>query len=435
MLTIEIGNSECKVIGADSALMTQLKAVLSYETAPAMNFYTKTFSSQKRTLMSKQGVFPTGLVSRLTDYLGSNNIYYTATNLRIKPERLETPFKLNLEYTPYLSQTKAAWFANFRGRGIIVAPTGLGKSTIVAMIIANVQVKTLVVVPNLELKRQLSASLEAAFGSLEHITVENIDSPRLNKLKGFDMLIIDEFHHSAAKTYRKLNKTAWNSIYYKFGMTATPFRSQDSENMLLESVLSNVIYEIRYQDAVAAGQIVPLEAYYYDLPKKNVKGHTWAQVYSELVVNNEFRNGLIRDILHDLYNNSLSTLCLVKEISHGDKLSDLTGAGFANGEGDDKVMLINAFNSTKLRALIGTTGVLGEGVDTKPAEYIIIAGLGKSRNAFMQQIGRGFRNYPGKTSCKIILFRDPSHKWTKDHFKAQCQTLLEEFNVVPIKIS
>lgn len=437
MINIEIGNSECKITGVDAATLTKLKDVLSYTTAPAMNYYTKSFSTSKRTLMSKQGVFPTGLLNRLTDYLESNNIYYTATNLRIKPERLEMPFKLNLGYTPYLSQTKAAWFANFRGRGIIVAPTGLGKSTIIAMIIANIQVKTLIVVPNLELKRQLSASLEAAFGSLKHITVENIDSPRLNKLKGFDMLIIDEFHHSAAKTYRKLNKTAWSSIYYKFGMTATPFRSQDSENMLLESVLSNVIYEISYQDAVKAGQIVPMEVYYYELPKQTVKGHTWAQVYNELIVKNESRNTLIHEILLSLSTQNISTLCLVKEISHGEDLAKRTNFTFANGteEQELKIAKINLFNRKVKNILIGTTGVLGEGVDTKPAEYVIIAGLGKSRNAFMQQVGRGFRVYPNKTSCKVILFKDRSHKWTLNHFKEQCKTLLEEFGVVPVKIS
>lgn len=435
MLTIEIGNSDCRITGVDNALMTKLKDVLSYETTPTMNYYTKTFSSQKRTLMSKQGIFPTGLLNRLTGYLQSTHGYYEVIDKREMPLRDQRLFKLNLTYKPYLTQLEASQAAEVHHRGIIVAPTGLGKSTIIALIIKNMGLRTLVVVPNLELKRQLSASLDAAFGSLNHITVENIDSPRLAKLKGFDMLIIDEFHHSAAKTYRKLNKTAWNGIYYKFGMTATPFRSQDSENMLLESVLSDVIHEIGYQDAVKASQIVPMEAYYYELPKQSVKGHTWAQVYNELVVNNFERNKFIAQLMTKLYHEKLQVLCLVKEIAHGNILSNFSGAAFANGqEDDDKVILINAFNSTKIKALIGTTGVLGEGVDTKPAEYIIIAGLGKSRNAFAQQIGRGFRIYPGKQSCKIIIFKDSSHRWTLQHFKEQCRILKDDYGVIAKKI-
>lgn len=434
-MLLEIGNSECRISDVDSAMMSKLKDVLSYTTAPAMNFYTKTFSSQKRTLLSKQGMFPTGLLPRLSVYLESINVKPTTKDLRIQPRPIDGYPWAKFDYEPYDTQNKAALAAWHHTRGVIVAPTGLGKSTIVALIIKMVQVKTLVIVPNLELKRQLSASLKLAFGTLEHIVIENIDSPRLNKLKDFDALIIDEFHHSAAKTYRKLNKTAWSGIFYKFGLTATPFRSQDSENILLESVLSNVIYEIRYQDAVKAGQIVPMEAYYYDLPKQSVKGHTWAQVYNELVVNNKPRNLLIADIMTNLHAGKHSALVLVREIAHGDALVTLTGAPFANGQDESKTDLIDWFNLRKFNVLIGTTGVLGEGVDTKPAEYVVIAGLGKSRNAFCQQIGRGFRVYPGKGSCKIVLFRDPSHRWTKEHFKAQCQILLEQFGVVPTKIS
>jgi hypothetical protein len=97
MINIEIGNSECKVTGADSVIMTQLKAVLSYDTVPAMNFYTKTFSSQKRTLMSKQGVFPAGLVKTLLDWLQTNNIQHRTIDTRKIPKRREGMFKLNLE--------------------------------------------------------------------------------------------------------------------------------------------------------------------------------------------------------------------------------------------------------------------------------------------------------------------------------------------------
>jgi superfamily II DNA or RNA helicase len=53
----------------------------------------------------------------------------------------------------------------------------------------------------------------------------------------------------------------------------------------------------------------------------------------------------------------------------------------------------------------------------------------------MQQCGRGFRRYEDKESCKIILIKDSSHKWTKQHFKAQCKILEEEYGVIPLKIN
>jgi superfamily II DNA or RNA helicase len=177
-----------------------------------------------------------------------------------------------------------------------------------------------------------------------------------------------------------------------------------------------------------------MEAYYYEVPKKKTQGVKWAGVYAELVVNNDTRNDLIAALLTQLRLHNVSTLCLVKEIAHGEQLSKLANVHFANGQNEDSQDLITFFNQGKIRQLIGTTGIVGEGVDTKPAEFIIIAGLGKSKNQFMQQVGRGFRKFEGKESCKIIIFLDRSHKWTREHFKAQLKILEEEYGVIAQKL-
>lgn len=295
----------------------------------------------------------------------------------------------------------------------------------------------MVVVPSLELKSQLTQSLSNIFGAAnvgkgKPIWVANVDSLDTGKpAAGYGAVIIDEFHHAAATTYRKLNTKAWAGVYHRWGLTATPFRSQDHERLLLEGVLSRVIYKVSYADAVAKGYIVPLEAYYIEVTKKNTEAHTWQQVYKELIVDNEVRNKLILDLLHTLSEAGKSTLCLVKEINHGEKLFPFP---FIHGVGELRSEILKDFNSTSTKVVVGTTGVLGEGVDTKACEYVIIAGLGKSRNSIMQMVGRGFRIYSGKESCKVILVLDKSHKFTKSHFKEQCKILLEEYNVIPIKI-
>jgi superfamily II DNA or RNA helicase len=286
-------------------------------------------------------------------------------------------------------------------------------------------------VPNTTLKRQLTDSFLQYFGSLNNITIENIDSPKLKNAKDYDCLIIDECHHSAAKTYRSLNKHSWNKIYYRFAFTATPFRSREEEQLLYESVAGQVIYQVSYHTAVKQGYICPVEAYYYEIPKTKIQSNSWPQVYSTLVVNNSVRNRIISELLSSLNHNKVSTLCLVKEIKHGETLSEYCKLQFANGINEDSKDIIHFFNQGKLTA---TNGVVGEGVDTKPAEFIVIAGLGKSKNQFLQQVGRGLRKYPGKESCKVIIFYDPSHKWTKEHYKAQCKYLLDEYNIIPVKL-
>jgi superfamily II DNA or RNA helicase len=440
MIKLTIGNSECSIEGLDRQQDKDLRNLLSYTPDPSTAFFSGGFV-RKQCLMDKRGNFPTGLLYLVYEFL--QGVKFSKKDLRTRPDSSLMDFPMKLTHEPYPEQKSAAEACYKHSRGIVTAPTGTGKSVIAALIIGRLKVRTLVVVPSLELKRQLRETLSATFptvnvGGLDDsadIAVENVDSLDAGEeLHSYDCVIIDEFHHSGAKTYRKLNKKAWKNIYYKFGLTATPFRSQENERLLLESVLSKVIYRVDYQKAVKNGYIVPMEAYYYDLPKRDVEGYTWQQVYKELIVNNELRNRIIAELLKLLASSKMSTLCLVKEIQHGDNIASLTGCGFANGLNEDTQMLIAGFNKAKLTVLVGTTGVIGEGVDTKPAEFIIIAGLGKSKNAFMQQVGRGFRVYPGKQSCKIILFRDPSHKWTIAHFKAQVKYLRDEYGIEPVKL-
>lgn len=336
--------------------------------------------------------------------------------------------------TPYKEQIDAVQAAQKAGKGGIVMPTGAGKSITMALLIQAMQVKTLIVCPNLELKRQLSETLLSLFGTLTNITIENIDSPNLKSASTYDMLIIDECHRSASSTYQKLNKKQWANIYHRFFFTATFFRNRDDEQLLFEGICGKVIYELTYKKAVKQGLIVPIEAYYIELDKTEVSGYTWPQVYSELVVNNEARNQAIANCLINLSSAGLSTLCLVKEIKHGQRLADLTSTPFANGQDEESRPFIKEFSDGQLRALIGTTGVLGEGVDTKACEFVIIAGLGKAKSAFMQNVGRSVRKYPGKTTAKVILIRDTSHKFTLRHFNAQKKILLDEFGIKPIKL-
>ena len=128
------------------------------------------------------------------------------------------------------------------------------------------------------------------------------------------------------------------------------------------------------------------------------------------------------------------TLCLVREVIHGKILSDLTGYPFVSGEDDESRDYIRQFNAGEIKTLIGTTGILGEGVDTKPCEYVVIAGLGKAKSQFMQAVGRAVRTYPGKESAKVIIFNDRSHKYLIRHYNEQSRILLDEYGIKPVKL-
>lgn len=430
MIQIAVNNSYSQITGLTSSQNSAIKKLLSYQDNPQAAYFSGGWNRTKY-LIDKAGNFPTGLLPIVKKYLTDNHLKHEAQDLRQLPTT-SVQFTPKFTYDAYPDQQHAVAYAVSAKRGIISMPTGTGKSHVIARLIARLNVRTLIVVPTLELKNQLSEDLTAIFGQTTAIRVENIDSNALKSLTAFDMLIVDEGHHSAAKTYQKLNKSVWKGIYYRFFMTATPFRNQSHENLLFEAIAGQVIYQLSYKDAVKKGYIVPIEAYYYDLPKKEVKGYTWKEVYSELVVNNVERNTLIQSLLLDLRRAVKSTLCLVKEIKHGENLEPFL---FANGKDEDSRHLIEKFNTEQVSALIGTTGIIGEGVDTKPCEYVIIAGLGKAKSAFMQNVGRAVRKYKDKESAKVIIFRDPSHKWTLAHFNAQKKILIEEYGAVPIKLN
>lgn len=447
-----IDNSMSRIEGLTTQQFKIIKSLLSRKEKVYGPIYKKTgrglkiyrgWNIKSYPMIDKKGNFPTGLLYIVRAGLTKLKLNPLVINHQILPVRKLGLFPYQDTNTPYPEQMAAANAALKHHRGIICAPTALGKSLIATLIIGALQVRTLVVTPNLGLKEQMIKALTKAFGGDKvgsialnrAIAVENVDALDINKvIDNYDCIIIDEFHHSGAATYRKLNKKAWNKIYYRFGLTATPFRSKDSERLLLESVLSKIIYRISYETAVDKGYIAPMEVYYYDLPIQDMEGNenNWSSVYSELVVNNKTRNDLILSLL-DLLKGK-STLCLVKEISHGTALAGAKLYPFATGESGNSQSLINQFNSQSITTLIGTVGVLGEGVDTKPAEFVILAGGGKSKNQFMQNVGRGFRLHPTKDSCKIIMFRDKSHKWLLEHFKACCKYLKEEYGVKPVKL-
>lgn len=434
-MTLIVGNSESRLEGLNAAQFKDLKSLLSYTVGVPGSYAVKRFGPQRKYLIDRRGTFASGLLPTVSAWIHRQGLHTNlkVINSRAKPLQLHKLFDGRFEHTPYEAQTAAIDAAKLHHRGVIVAPTGSGKSLIISLLVQAFQVRTLIIVPNLELKRQLTSSLKAVFGTLKNITVQNIDNSHLFDSSDYDMLIIDEAHHAAASTYRKLNKKAWRGIYYRFCLTATPFRSKDEEQMLLQSIIGDVIYRIEYQTAVDHGFIVPLEAYYIDIPPCKAAHTQYAQAYKELIVNDPKRNEQIHRILLRLHANKISSLCLVKEIAHGDILSDNLAFPFVSGQNDER-HLITKFIEGKVKTLISTTGVMGEGVDTKPCEFVIIATPVKSRNLFMQMVGRAFRRHPHKVSAKVILLRDNSHKWFKSAFREQCKILQEEYDVTPLQL-
>jgi superfamily II DNA or RNA helicase len=423
VIQLRVNNSYSKISGLSPLQEKELRELLSYTVDAQSAYFSGSYGPRKKCLLSKRGEFPTGLIHRLPSWP------MEVLDDRVKP--IPKPMKSVVFQTPYPWQTEACAIAYQKQQGTISACTGTGKSRVIAMIAARLGLNTLVVVPTLEIKKQLISSLITALGPKHKVTVENIDSSALKIKKNYDCLIIDEAHHAAAKTYQKLNKTVWTDIYYRFFLTATAFRNNSEETLLFESIAGQLIYKLDYRAAVKKGYIVPIEAYYIEMPKQKTEAYVYQEVYKELVVNHQERNEAILRLLISLNNAGKSTLCLVKEVQHGRNIGH---PSFVTGEDQDSRSLISAFNTGRLKTMVATTGIMGEGVDSRACEFVIIAGLGKAKSQFMQQCGRAVRTYPGKESAKIILIKDRSHKYLTRHFNEQIRILRDEYGIAPIKL-
>ena len=171
-------------------------------------------------------------------------------------EKPALPFStsLNMEPRPYQEDALTAWLAE-GSAGVVVLPTGAGKTFVAAMAIAETGLWTLAVVPTIDLLQQWRAALASAlslntddigiFGGgekeLKPITIITYDSAALypRELRRFGLLIFDECHHLPAPTYRLIAESAFTPL--RLGLSATPERS-DMAHVDLDALIGPEVY-------------------------------------------------------------------------------------------------------------------------------------------------------------------------------------------------
>ncbi len=167
---------------------------------------------------------------------------------------LSHPTQLAMEPRPYQEEALTNWLAA-GSMGVVVLPTGAGKTFLAAMAVHETGLKTLAVVPTIDLLQQWRSALAAAlslpldeigiFGGgekdLQPITIITYDSAALypRELRHFGLLIFDECHHLPAPTYRLIAESAFTPL--RLGLSATPERS-DMAHMDLDELIGPEVY-------------------------------------------------------------------------------------------------------------------------------------------------------------------------------------------------
>ncbi|MEO7001194.1 MAG: DEAD/DEAH box helicase, partial [Ktedonobacterales bacterium] len=196
-----------------------------------------------------------------------------ATSTPLPAESARAPFAL--PFTPHLSvqprqyqsEAVAAWLRQ-GARGIVVLPTGAGKTIVAFDAMAQLGVRTLVVVPTIELLRQWHAGVierlqapeeavgvvgggERTVGPITIITYDSAAMPR-RKLAGYGLLIFDEAHHLPAQSYRAIVKKC--PAPWRLGLSATLERA-DGRHAELFDLIGPLVYERGAEELSAARHI------------------------------------------------------------------------------------------------------------------------------------------------------------------------------------
>ncbi len=165
---------------------------------------------------------------------------------------LELTHRARFELWRHQREAVEAWTRAGR-RGVVVLPTGAGKTAVAEWAIAATRRSTLVVVPTLELMGQWYDRLATAFGiepgllgggnyRIDDITVATYDSAYIHVERfgnRFGLVVFDEVHHLPGPS---LSQAAEGCIApFRLGLTATPERD-DGAHVRLDDLVGPIVY-------------------------------------------------------------------------------------------------------------------------------------------------------------------------------------------------
>lgn len=347
----------------------------------------------------------------------------------------------------YQNQALDAWIAG-GNRGIIVLPTGSGKTLVGIKAISLLNTPTIVIAPTLDLVDQWRSRLKKEFKTdvgvlgggerdIKALTVSTYDSAYIHADKlgnRFGLIIFDEVHHLPAAGYKNIAEMFASP--FRMGLTAT-YEREDGLHTELNRLVGGKVFERMVKDLTGT-HLSPfrLEKIVVELTEEEQEEYEKNQkVFSDYLARINLtirspadfqklvmRSGrdpgarralLARNKARDIAYNSVSKIGKLSEIlkKHDDgkmfiftehnKLVHRISRQFLvpsityRTTIKERSEILDRFKSGIYRAVV-TSRVLDEGIDVPDADVaIILSGTGSER-AFIQRLGRILRKKEGK---------------------------------------
>ena len=300
------------------------------------------------------------------------------------------------------------------GKYLIQLATGLGKTIIFTKLSDYISGKMLILSHKIELVYQPLKYLNCSY-AVEHLTHKSNYNEKvisttvqtfIKRYKKFDpdyfeMIVIDECHHSSAKIFKEIID------YFKpkklLGFSATPNRA---DNIRLDNIFDEIIFERSIQWGILNKYLCGIKCKSvnigFDISGVKSNSGDFNEKKLDAAVNIDKANKAIAEI-YNKYSIG-QTLIFCVSINHCRELKKLIpDAKIIDGgtSKNERKIIMKDFNSKKLRCIINCM-VFIEGIDAPCINTIIMARPTKSQALYIQAVGRGLRPYKDKDKLLLI---------------------------------
>jgi superfamily II DNA or RNA helicase len=359
-----------------------------------------------------------------------------------------------IDLRPYQEAALTSWELSHR-RGLVVLPTGSGKTRLALAAMARTRLRTLCLVPTRVLLHQWRAEIAKVYpgpvgclgdGTQEvaAITVATFESAYRSMARignRFELVVVDEAHHFGCGVRDEILEMAVADA--RLGLTATPLRGGEPGAQALTALIGPTVFELAIGD-LAGTFLASFDLYVLELDltrderrahdadmktfrdvharfRDMVPGASWADFARAASKSPEGRSALAAwrrvrkllaftrakaDVLATLLRRHRSSRVLVftadneaaYAIARRHLIMPVT-CDIGRRERDDALA---RFRRGELRALVSAR-VLNEGLDVPDADVAIVVGGALGEREHVQRVGRTLRPGPGKRAAVYEL--------------------------------
>lgn len=401
----------------------------------------------------KNRQFPTGLLNMVVEALKALGTTVDFHDLRTIPQKDVLLRWNNKPWDPRYYQNEMIRLGLENGRGVFQAAVGSGKSLVMAYLVKELSVTTLIVVPSRGLCDQLYNDFSNWFG---HKSVDILDAQKIRKLKqikpisiitiqscaslkksgefqefakNFEAIHYDEIHHAGSSSYVNLLLDL-EHIYYRFGYSGTFIRN-DNKTLDMWSCISNVLYNYPAHQATSEGYLTPMEVFVHTMQGKSSKKYD--KEYTSCYCGNPAVLKRVYEVCNSIGPENQVLILVNRKDTSGKLVHEyLKTLGIENSyiSGDDKSSVITKtiedFNSKKINRLIGSS-VISEGIDIRSTDHLVNLKGGRSEIALVQAMGRAIRIFPGKSVAYVHDFKFTNTNYMEKHFDSRMESIEDNF--------